>query len=98
MRNGEGDKEMEMGTVVVEKVGGRSSVIRCFSRYPLKFIIPKKVLTNLIYLFIFVMFLLFLNALARMLVLWSDYWLKKILTWHAKNVYFTDCLGGFFQN
>ncbi|TKY53493.1 Urease accessory protein D [Spatholobus suberectus] len=43
MRSGEGDKEMEMGSVVVEKVGGRSSVISCFSRYPLKFIIPKKV-------------------------------------------------------
>ncbi|XP_020202703.1 urease accessory protein D isoform X1 [Cajanus cajan] len=43
MQSGEGDKEMEVGSVVVEKVGGRSSVIRCFSRYPLKFIIPKKV-------------------------------------------------------
>lgn len=43
MRNGMGDKEMEMGSVVVEKVGGRSSVTNCFSRYPLKFIIPKKV-------------------------------------------------------
>ncbi|TKY45582.1 Urease accessory protein D [Spatholobus suberectus] len=43
MRSGEGDKEMEMGSVVVDKVGGRSSLISCFSRYPLKFIIPKKV-------------------------------------------------------
>lgn len=43
MRSGEGDTEMEMGSVVVQKVGGRSSVTSCFSRYPLKFIIPKKV-------------------------------------------------------
>ncbi|KAG2687972.1 hypothetical protein I3760_09G073800 [Carya illinoinensis] len=31
------------GNVVVEKVGGRSTVTRCFSKYPLKFIIPNKV-------------------------------------------------------
>ncbi|XP_041025975.1 urease accessory protein D isoform X2 [Juglans microcarpa x Juglans regia] len=31
------------GKVVVEKVGGRSTVTRCFSKYPLKFIIPNKV-------------------------------------------------------
>ncbi|MED6151069.1 hypothetical protein PIB30_078758 [Stylosanthes scabra] len=43
MGNEEEDKEMEMGSIVVEKVGGRSSVVHCFSRYPLKFIIPKKV-------------------------------------------------------
>uniref|UniRef100_A0A0R0EK18 Urease accessory protein D n=1 Tax=Glycine max TaxID=3847 RepID=A0A0R0EK18_SOYBN len=43
MRSGEADREMEMGSVVVEKVGGRSSVTSCFSRYPLKFVIPKKV-------------------------------------------------------
>ncbi|KAJ1435941.1 Urease accessory protein UreD [Sesbania bispinosa] len=43
MRNGEGDREMEMNSVVVEKVGGRSSVISCLSRYPMKFITPKKV-------------------------------------------------------
>ncbi|KAG5051999.1 hypothetical protein AAZX31_02G155900 [Glycine max] len=43
MRSGEAVREMEMGSVVVEKVGGRSSVTSCFSRYPLKFIIPKKV-------------------------------------------------------
>ncbi|XP_027366434.1 urease accessory protein D isoform X2 [Abrus precatorius] len=43
MSNGEGDKEMEMCSVIVEKVRGRSSVINCLSRYPLKFIIPKKV-------------------------------------------------------
>ncbi|KAK7279041.1 hypothetical protein RJT34_24084 [Clitoria ternatea] len=43
MRNGKGNEEMEMGLVVVEKVRGRSSVVRCLSRYPLKFIIPKKV-------------------------------------------------------
>ncbi|KAK9267951.1 hypothetical protein L1049_010388 [Liquidambar formosana] len=34
---------METGVVVVEKVGGRSTVSRCFSKYPLKFIIPRKV-------------------------------------------------------
>ncbi|KAF8390884.1 hypothetical protein HHK36_023183 [Tetracentron sinense] len=33
---------METGFVVVEKVGGKSTVTRCFSKYPLKFIIPKK--------------------------------------------------------
>ncbi|XP_057433301.1 urease accessory protein D-like [Lotus japonicus] len=43
MRNGEEVKEKETGSVVVEKVGGRSSVTSCISRYPLKFIIPKKV-------------------------------------------------------
>lgn len=47
MRSGEAVREMEMGSVVVEKVGGRSSVTSCFSRYPLKFIIPKKVFSNL---------------------------------------------------
>lgn len=31
------------GKVVVEKVGEKSSVTRCFSKYPLKFIIPRKV-------------------------------------------------------
>ncbi|KAJ7969406.1 urease accessory protein D [Quillaja saponaria] len=34
---------METGVVVVEKVEGRSTVTRCFSKYPLKFIIPRKV-------------------------------------------------------
>lgn len=34
---------METGEVRVEKVGGKSTVTRCFSRYPLKFIIPTKV-------------------------------------------------------
>ncbi|XP_052113453.1 urease accessory protein D isoform X2 [Arachis duranensis] len=43
MGNEQEDKEMEMGSIVVEKVGGRSSVVHCFSRYPVKFIIPKKV-------------------------------------------------------
>nr|XP_029146556.1 urease accessory protein D isoform X4 [Arachis hypogaea] len=42
MGNEQEDKEMEMGSIVVEKVGGRSSVVHCFSRYPVKFIIPKK--------------------------------------------------------
>ncbi|XP_065619801.1 urease accessory protein D isoform X2 [Quercus suber] len=31
------------GKVVVEKVGEKSSVTRCFSKYPLKFISPRKV-------------------------------------------------------
>ncbi|CAJ2673462.1 unnamed protein product [Trifolium pratense] len=45
MNNGkeEEEKEKEMCSVVVEKVGGRSSIIRCLSRYPLKFITPNKV-------------------------------------------------------
>ncbi|KAL9258709.1 Urease accessory protein D-like protein [Drosera capensis] len=32
----------ETGAVVVEKVAGKSTVTRCFSKYPLKFIIPNK--------------------------------------------------------
>ncbi|KAB5574093.1 hypothetical protein DKX38_001287 [Salix brachista] len=37
-------REMERtGKVVVEKVGGKSTVTRCFSKYPLKFIVPSKV-------------------------------------------------------
>ncbi|XP_073309204.1 urease accessory protein D isoform X1 [Primulina huaijiensis] len=34
---------MERGKVVVERVGGKSTVTRCISKYPLKFIIPNKV-------------------------------------------------------
>ncbi|KZV34061.1 urease accessory protein D-like [Dorcoceras hygrometricum] len=34
---------MERGKVVVERVGGKSTVTRCFSKYPLKLIIPNKV-------------------------------------------------------
>ncbi|XP_042519328.1 urease accessory protein D isoform X2 [Macadamia integrifolia] len=34
---------METGIVVVEKVCGKSTVTRCFSKYPLKFIVPNKV-------------------------------------------------------
>ncbi|XP_058001681.1 urease accessory protein D isoform X2 [Hevea brasiliensis] len=34
---------METGKVTVEKVDGKSTVTRCFSKYPLKFIIPTKV-------------------------------------------------------
>ncbi|KAG5543668.1 hypothetical protein RHGRI_016431 [Rhododendron griersonianum] len=34
---------METGKVVVERIGGKSTVTRCFSKYPLKFIIPTKV-------------------------------------------------------
>ncbi|XP_022146687.1 urease accessory protein D isoform X2 [Momordica charantia] len=30
------------GAVVIEKVAGKSAVTRCFSKYPLKFIIPRK--------------------------------------------------------
>ncbi|KAL9685219.1 hypothetical protein QQ045_022667 [Rhodiola kirilowii] len=33
---------MKTGLIVVDKVEGRSSVTRCYSKYPLKFIIPKK--------------------------------------------------------
>ncbi|XP_050892380.1 urease accessory protein D isoform X2 [Lathyrus oleraceus] len=40
MSHGEEDKE---NSVVVEKVGGRSSITSCLSRYPIKFISPKKV-------------------------------------------------------
>lgn len=36
-------RKMETGKVVVEKIGGKSTVIRCFSKYPLKIIIPNKV-------------------------------------------------------
>uniref|UniRef100_A0A2P2JBR3 Uncharacterized protein n=1 Tax=Rhizophora mucronata TaxID=61149 RepID=A0A2P2JBR3_RHIMU len=39
--------EMETGKVVVEKVGGKSRVTRCFSKYPVKFIIPNKVSLSL---------------------------------------------------
>ncbi|KAL9152256.1 hypothetical protein ABFS82_11G109700 [Erythranthe guttata] len=34
---------MERGKVVVERVGGKSKVTRCFCKYPLKFIVPNKV-------------------------------------------------------
>ncbi|KAL5977504.1 hypothetical protein ACLOJK_021851 [Asimina triloba] len=34
------------GILVVEKVGGKSKVTRCFSRYPLKFIVPSKVASS----------------------------------------------------
>ncbi|PON99146.1 Urease accessory protein UreD [Trema orientale] len=34
---------MESGKVAVEKVGGKSTVTRCYSKYPLKFIVPNKV-------------------------------------------------------
>ncbi|XVF46051.1 hypothetical protein PTKIN_Ptkin02bG0256800 [Pterospermum kingtungense] len=34
---------MEKGKVVVEKVRGKSTVTRSFSKYPLKFIVPRKV-------------------------------------------------------
>ncbi|XP_052201801.1 urease accessory protein D isoform X3 [Diospyros lotus] len=34
---------METGKVVVERIRGKSTVTRCFSKYPLKFIIPNKV-------------------------------------------------------
>ncbi|KAL2493993.1 Urease acCES [Forsythia ovata] len=33
---------METGKVVVERVGGKSTVTRCFSKYPLKIIVPNK--------------------------------------------------------
>ncbi|KNA06085.1 hypothetical protein SOVF_184350 [Spinacia oleracea] len=34
---------METGLIVVTKVGGKSTVSRCFSKYPIKFIVPNKV-------------------------------------------------------
>ncbi|KAK1439385.1 hypothetical protein QVD17_05202 [Tagetes erecta] len=34
--------KMETGRLVVERVGGKSVVTRCFSKYPLKFIVPNK--------------------------------------------------------
>ncbi|XP_058096426.1 urease accessory protein D isoform X6 [Magnolia sinica] len=34
------------GIVVVEKVGGKSKATRCFSKYPLKFIVPSKVASS----------------------------------------------------
>ncbi|XP_057535000.1 urease accessory protein D [Amaranthus tricolor] len=34
---------MEIGSIVVKKVAGKSTVIRCFSKYPLRFIVPNKV-------------------------------------------------------
>ncbi|KDO77306.1 hypothetical protein CISIN_1g038992mg [Citrus sinensis] len=48
-RHREREREMESkieaatGKLVVKKVGGKSTVTRCFSKYPLKFIIPNKV-------------------------------------------------------
>lgn len=86
MSNEEEEKEKKICSVVVEKVGGRSSVITCLSRYPLKFIIPKKV-------FIFNNRLFYAYA-----VEWSSlvrkYWLCKF-AWHF---FFFICLGGSFQN
>lgn len=42
-RERESEKEMEQtGTVIVEKVRDKSTVTRCYSKYPLKFIVPKK--------------------------------------------------------
>lgn len=37
--------EMATGKVVVEKIRGRSTATSCFSKYPLKFILPTKVLS-----------------------------------------------------
>ncbi|KAL3520376.1 hypothetical protein ACH5RR_018525 [Cinchona calisaya] len=34
---------METGKIVVERVGGKSTATHCYSKYPLKFIIPNKV-------------------------------------------------------
>ncbi|KAM0057229.1 putative urease accessory protein UreD [Helianthus debilis subsp. tardiflorus] len=33
---------METGRLTVERVSGKSSVTRCFAKYPLKFIVPTK--------------------------------------------------------
>ncbi|KAI5667421.1 hypothetical protein M9H77_17274 [Catharanthus roseus] len=34
---------MESGNLEVKKVGGKSTLTRCYSKYPLKFIVPRKV-------------------------------------------------------
>ncbi|XP_057797033.1 urease accessory protein D isoform X6 [Salvia miltiorrhiza] len=34
---------MERGKLIVERVEGKSTLTRCFSKYPFKFIVPKKV-------------------------------------------------------
>ncbi|EPS69074.1 hypothetical protein M569_05694, partial [Genlisea aurea] len=34
---------MEKGKVEVERIGGRTKLVRCFSKYPFKFIVPNKV-------------------------------------------------------
>lgn len=49
MADRSGEREMETGEVRVEKVGGKSTVTRCFSKYPLKFIIPRKVNFDLLF-------------------------------------------------
>ncbi|KAF6137585.1 hypothetical protein GIB67_031864 [Kingdonia uniflora] len=38
----ERERDMETGLVVVKKIRGKSTVTRCFSKYPLKFIVPNK--------------------------------------------------------
>ncbi|KAL8200176.1 hypothetical protein R6Q57_011515 [Mikania cordata] len=38
----ESSVKMETGSLVVGRVGGKSTVTRCFSKYPLKFIVPTK--------------------------------------------------------
>ncbi|XP_028805195.1 urease accessory protein D [Neltuma alba] len=43
MRKAGDDEEIETGAVAIENVGGRSTAVRCFSKYPLKFILPRKV-------------------------------------------------------
>ncbi|KAJ0018813.1 hypothetical protein Pint_12127 [Pistacia integerrima] len=42
-RPSKSEMEIVTGKLVVEKVRGKSTVTRCFSKYPLKFIIPNKV-------------------------------------------------------
>ncbi|KAI6684145.1 hypothetical protein NL676_030058 [Syzygium grande] len=37
------EEEMETGKIVIEKVRGKSTVTKSFSKYPLKFIVPRKV-------------------------------------------------------
>ncbi|KAJ4845846.1 hypothetical protein Tsubulata_009970 [Turnera subulata] len=39
----ERERGMVAGRIVVERAGGKSTVTKCFSKYPLKFIIPNKV-------------------------------------------------------
>lgn len=49
-RGSESEIEMETGNLEVEKVGGKSTLTRCYSKYPLKFITPRKVLPFLFFL------------------------------------------------
>ncbi|XP_057797029.1 urease accessory protein D isoform X2 [Salvia miltiorrhiza] len=40
---------MERGKLIVERVEGKSTLTRCFSKYPFKFIVPKKVAFSILF-------------------------------------------------